>query len=136
MLFASAFFGIAIVPTAIAQTTPEATIKTFYNGYIRITGKHLEALGKRSPLRKHLTARLIAEQVDAYEASQDADYFLQSQEYNGAWENKFTIAKPVIAGTSATAIVSFPGGSPRVKVTLKKQGGVWKIDRVQNAQKR
>jgi len=117
-----------------AQTSPESVIKSFYNGYIRATAKGVEPLGKRSALRKYLTANIIRTQVDAYEASQEADYFLQSQEYEAKWENAFTISKPVISGGTATAIVDFPGGYPRVRVTLKKQGGIWKIDRVRNAQ--
>ncbi len=122
-------------PGVHAQTSPEGVIKSFYNGYIRATAKGVEPLGKRSTLRKYLTANIIKKQVDAYEASQDADYFLQSQEYEAKWENAFTISKPVVKGAVATAVVDFPGGYPRVKVTLRKAEGMWKIDRVQNAQR-
>ena len=130
-----AFFGFSAVQKASAQSSPEAVIKAFYNGYIRITGKGREALGKKSVLKKHLTARLIKEQVTAYEASQEADYFLQSLRYHSEWENNFTLSKPIVNGATATATATFPGGSPRVKVTLKKEAGAWKIDRVRNAQR-
>ncbi len=117
-----------------AQSSPEAVIKVFYNGYIRSTGKGVDPFGKRSTLKKHLTARLIKEHVTAYEASQDADYFLRSQQYFPEWENNFNISKPVVKGATATTFVTFPDGYSRVKVTLRKAAGVWKIDRVQNAQ--
>lgn len=131
------FFGLSAVPSVSAQVAPEAIIKAFYNSYIRITGKGNDPFGKKSTLKKHLTARLIKEQVAAYEASQDADYFLQSQQYSPEWENNFSVSKPLVKGTTATAIVTFPEGDPRprVKVTLKKEAGAWKIDRVQNAQR-
>jgi len=118
-----------------AQTSPESVIKKFYNGYIRGTARGVDPLGKKSTLRKYLTANIIKTQVDALEASEDADYFLQSQEYKAEWENSFTISNPAIKGATATAIVDFPGGYPRVKVTLRKVAALWKIDRVENAQR-
>lgn len=128
-------FGFPAVQNVAAQTTPEAVIKTFYNGYIRLLGKNIDPLGKRSALKKHLTARVIKE-IPVFEASHEADYFMQSQEFFAEWENKFTVSKPIIAGTGANAIVTFPEGYPRVKVTLKRAAGVWKIDRVQEARQR
>lgn len=119
--------------TFTSAQSPEAVIKAFYNGYIRSTGKGLDPFGKTSTLKKHLTARLIKKQITAHEASMDADYFLQSQEYHAEWENNFNISEPVIKGATATAFVTFPDDYPRVKVTLRKAAGVWKIDDVQNA---
>jgi len=116
-----------------AQSSPEAVIKAFYNGYIRSTGKGVDPFGKRSALKKHLTARLIKEQVTAHEASQDADYFLHSPQYFPEWENNFNISKPEVTGATATTFVTFPDGYSRVKITLRKAAGVWKIDHVQNA---
>lgn len=116
-----------------AQSSPEAVIKAFYNGYIRSTGKGVDPFGQRSTLKRHLTARLIKEHVTAHEASQDADYFLQSPEYHAEWENNFNISKPVVKSGTATMFVTFPDDYSRIKVTLRKAGGVWKIDDVQNA---
>ena len=116
-----------------AQSSPEAVIKAFYNDYISSTGKGVDPFGKSSTLKKHLTARLIKEQVTANEASQDADYFLQSQEYHAEWKDKFTVSNSVVKGAGATAIVTFPDDYSRVKVTLRKAAGAWKIDRVENA---
>ena len=125
--------GKPAVSDTSAQSSPEAVIKAFYNGYIRSTGKGVDPFGKQSTLKKHLTARLIKEQVTAYEASQDADYFLQSQEYHAEWKDKFTVSNSVVKGAGATAIVTFPDDYSRVKVTLRKAAGAWKIDRVENA---
>lgn len=124
---------ILVAVTGSAQSSPEAVIKAFYNGYIRSTGKGVNPFGKRSTLKKHLTARLIKEQVTAHEANQDADYFLQSQKYHSEWENNFNISEPVVKGATATAFVTFPDDHSQVKITLRKTVGVWKIDRVENA---
>ena len=125
--------GKLAVSDTSAQSSPEAVIKVFYNGYIRSTGKGVDPFGKRSALKKHLTARLIKEQVTAHEASQDADYFLHSPQYFPEWENNFNISKPEVTGATATTFVTFPYGYSRVKITLRKAAGVWKIDRVQDA---
>ncbi|MEO7674209.1 MAG: hypothetical protein ABIU09_09060 [Pyrinomonadaceae bacterium] len=126
----------ALTKTATVRNSgadPEAVIHTFYNGYIRSFAKGVDPFGKRSTLKKHLTARLKKEQVTTHEASQDADYFLHSPQYFAEWENNFNISKPEVTGATATAFVTFPDGYSRVKITLRKGSGVWKIDRVQNA---
>jgi hypothetical protein len=115
--------------------SPEAVIKTFYNGYVRPSGKNAEPLGKSSPLGKLLSAQLTVKKIKAFERENQADYFLQSQEWSDEWENKFTVSKALIKGATATAVVTFPQDYPRVKVTLKKEGGEWKIFQVQNAPK-
>lgn len=137
-VFAFVWSGCLIFPAPLrAQTSgsPEAVIKTFYNGYVRSTDKNAEPLGKNSPLVKHLAAQLTVKKIKAFEREMSADYFLQSQEWSDEWENKFTVSKAVIKGATASAIVTFPDGYPRVKVTLVKEKGEWKISNVQNAPK-
>ena len=122
--------------SAQAQTaSPEAVIKAFYNGYINEMNKKREPLGKSSPIKKYLSAQLTTQKIAAFENKTEADYFFQSQEFFDDWENKFTVSQPVTKGVSASAIVTFPGEYPRVKVTLLKEKGEWKISAVQNAQK-
>jgi hypothetical protein len=113
--------------------SPEAVIKTFYNGYVRPSGKNADPLGENSPLKKHLSAQLTVKKIKAFERGNQADYFVQSQEWSDEWENKFTVSKAVIKGATATAVVTFPQDYPRVKVTLKKEAEAWKIYQVQNA---
>ena len=116
------------------SATPEIVIKNFYNDYVRPVVANKEILGKNSTLRKYLSAQLTIQKIKAFERRTEADYFVQSQEWSDEWENKFTISKPVIKGVTASAIVTFPGEYPRVKVTLVKEKGEWKIAAVQNAQ--
>lgn len=119
-----------------AQTaSPEAVIKAFYNGYINEMNKKREPLDKSSPIKKYLSAQLTPTKIKSFENKTEADYFFQSQEFFDDWENKFTVSKPAVKGATASAIVTFPGEYPRVKVTLVKEKGEWKISNVQNAQK-
>jgi hypothetical protein len=94
-----------------------------------------EPLGKSSPVKKYLSSHLTAKKIAAFENETKADYFFQSQEFFEDWENKFTVSEPVIKGATASAIVTFPGEYPRVKVTLVREKGEWKISNVQNARK-
>jgi hypothetical protein len=132
LLLLFTFFGLSAAFPAAQRASPEAVAKAFYNGYIRSTAKGVDPFGKKSTLKKHLTKRLIKAEVEAYESSQEADYFLRSKEYNGDWENNFTASKASVKGQAATIIVTFPGNYPRLKVMLRQEAGAWKIDKVQN----
>lgn len=119
----------------MAQTdSPEAVVKTFYNGYTRALAKNVDPLGKNSTIKKHLSSKLTSKKIKAFGNKMEADYFFQSQEFDDGWVNNFTVSKPAVRGATATALVTFPQGYPRVKVTLAKEAGAWKIRSVQNAQ--
>lgn len=128
-----AFFGFMAEASAAAQSSsPEAVIKAFYNRHIRSVSKNIKQ--DKATMKKYLSASLI-QKIPKFESEMEADYFVQSQEWNDDWVDKFTVSKPTIKGAVATALVTFPDDYPRVKVTLKKEAGAWKIDRVQNAPK-
>ena len=136
-IFVLVFSGTLLLPVSLlAQTdSPETVIKTFYNGYVRPASKNADPLGKNSPLKNYLSAQLTVKKIKGFERQNEADYFVQSQEWSDDWENRFSVSKAVIKGATATAVVAFPQGYPRVKVTLKKEAGAWKIYQVQNAPK-
>ena len=128
------FFIGAGSATALAQAAPpEMVLINFYRGYVRAINRKTEPLGRRSPLVKYLSARLTAQKIKAFEQRTRADYFFQSQEFFAGWENDFTVSPPVVKGAGAAAIVTFPGDYPRVRVTLVKEAGAWKILAVHDA---
>jgi hypothetical protein len=45
----------------------------------------------------------------------------------------FSVSKVALKANTATAIVTFLDGYPKVKVSLTKEGGLWKIDKVKDA---
>lgn len=115
------------------QTSPEAVIKQFYGWYINAVEAGTDPFTKgRKTLQKYVTARLIS-QIERSDI--DADEFLQTQEWDAAWAITATVSNLRVKALSATAIVTFDSTSnyPRVSLTLLKEAGGWKIDRVRNA---
>ena len=115
-----------------AAQPPEVVIEGFYRWYIRSVSRSVDPFRKgRATLRKYVTLKLIRE-VEQTEL--DADYFLQTHEWDDGWAESVSVSKPEVRGPTATAIVTFNAeGYPRVRVSLKQEGGAWKIDRVREA---
>ena len=129
-----------------AVRSPEIVLKEFYKWYIHAGSHDIDPFKKdKATLRKYVTVRFIREieRNDKLPEGEgfDADYFLQTQDplpSSGAnneadWLKSISVSKIAIKGTTATAIVTFFDGYPKVKVSLILEGGVWKIDKVKDA---
>src|SRR6266571_7803356 len=129
-----------------AVRSPEVVLKEFYKWYIRAGSHDIDPFKKdKATLRKYVTLRFIREieRNDRLPEGEgfDADYFLQTQDplpssqanNEADWLKSISVSKIAIKGTTATAIVTFFDGYPKVKVSLILEGGVWKIDRVKDA---
>ena len=128
--------SIASTPTA---RSPEILLKEFYKWYIDSINHYKKATnpyeGGRARLKRYVSVRYLRAidrnekrppESDAF----DLDYFLLDQT-GGYTEKNISVSKVAIQGTAATAIVSFYRGDDRgVKVSLRQEGGVWKIDKV------
>lgn len=115
--------------------SPGAVIKNFYYWYINAVEAGTDPFKKgRATLQKYVTLRLI-KQIEKSET--DADAFLQTQEWDKAWADNANVSNVRVNGSTATAIVTFDATTnyPRVAVTLVKEAGNWKIDRVKNSPK-
>ena len=113
-----------------------AVIKNFYHWYINAVDAGTDPFKKgRATLQTYVTLRLIRQIERAESEGVDADAFLQTQEWDKSWADKATVSDVRINGATATAIVTFDATTnyPRVRVTLVKDAGTWKIDRVKNA---
>ena len=146
VMIAVVLFSLAAVSTSFANGThdfkhsakrdvksPGAVIKNFYYWYINAVEAGTDPFKKgRATLQKYVTLRLI-KQIEKSET--DADAFLQTQEWDKAWADNANVSNVRVKGATATAIVTFDAATnyPRVSVTLVKEAGVWKIDRVKNA---
>ena len=69
----------------------------------------------------------------------NADFFIDAQDSDEGWEKNISVSKARIQGMRATVIVTLKGGTMladqktfdnKLKVGLRKEGGVWKIDTV------
>ena len=151
--------GISVVAQRRTATppvarSPEIVLKEFYTWYIHADFHDIDPFkGKaRVTLKKYVTARFIREMdkneklvaesgLESGEAF-DADYFLQTQDplpdkdsdlKETDWLKSMSVSKVAVRGSTATAIVTFLGGYPKVKVSLIKEGAVWKINNVKDA---
>jgi hypothetical protein len=73
-------------------------------------------------------------------AEYGADYFIDAQDWEQSWVNGISATRPVIKGSTATLRVQFDPakgttsgfGRRILPVKLVKEGGVWKIDKINN----
>jgi hypothetical protein len=122
-----------------ATRSPEIVLKEFYKWYIHSIQHYKKATGPfeggMPTLKKYVTLRFIraTERNEKLPEGEgwDADYFLLNQDTSGFSENNISVSKVVIKGTTATANVTFDQAD-MVRVSLIKEGGVWKIDKVKN----
>ncbi|SRR6266496_4609091 len=149
------FFSSALAQQAIPlqpAKTPEAALREFYEWYIHANFHGIDPFkGKgRQALKKYVTVRFLRE-IDRNEnlppespSAFNADYFLQTQDplpdpssdyKEGQWLKSISVSQVSVKGTTATAIVIFLDGYPRVRVSLIKEAGNWKINRVVNKPK-
>src|SRR5690242_20711679 len=70
-----------------ANTTPEATIKSFYSWYVREISKNKFPLTEQpTKLKQFITARCYNENKRAYDKNEfDADYFISAQDFDKKW---------------------------------------------------
>lgn len=124
------------VAAQTGEKSPGAVIKNFYQWYIRAIDAGTDPFVKgRKTLLKYVTPRLV-KQIERAEANgEDVDVFTYTQEFDASWADKATVTNVRLKGAMATAIVTFDATTnyPRVSVTLVKESGAWKIDKVKNA---
>jgi hypothetical protein len=132
VIFALLMFLSLAGPLRVTAAAPESVIKDFYSWYINAVENGPDPFKKgKATLQKYVTLRLI-KQIERSDS--DADEFLQTQEWDAGWANSVKVSKLSVKGPTVTAVVTFGSGSyPRVQVTLVKEAGVWKIDRVKDA---
>lgn len=133
-VLSSAAFGQAV-------QTPERAAKDFYTWYLTelnaerypIQQAKRQMLGKVST---RLGRWLYSKSYEEY----GADYFLDAQDWERNWVKNISTSKAVVKGNRATVNVKFgvpkgtySGFGPRtLPVGLVKEGGTWRIDKVNN----
>jgi hypothetical protein len=124
-------------PSPVARS-PEVVLKEFYKWYIYSINHYGKAPDPykegKTTLKKYVTLRFIREiernEKLPVEDAFDGDYFLQMQDTSGITGKNISVSKVAIKGATATAIVTLDHGRGMVKVSLRQEGGVWKIDNV------
>ena len=130
----------AQTPTlAQAAATPEVTVQRFYSWYLHALNQNQDPLDKQqTELSKFITPRLLMSLRRALKRPDgiDADFFIDAQDWDEAWEKNIATSAATIQGERATVNVTLKGGealgTKRLKVGLRKEAGAWKIDSVNN----
>ena len=131
-----------------SATTPEEVARNFYEGYLHALyqSRNADPLKEHKPdVEKYVTTRLLQKLANARRggprkgADADTEYFFGTLDLSSEWEQHINVAKPTMQGATALVRLSFSGTEPEskrmeiqleLKVTLKQEGGVWKIDDV------
>lgn len=132
------FIGSIGVSVTKGQNTPEQTVKTFYEWYLReLRREGGNPIDNKQMLAKYASSRLN-KQIDRWLASEeyDADYFINSQDFDESW--RVSTTKAVIKGNTATLKVTLKSTKPKgqgfsqnLTVKLIKAKDTWKIDNVE-----
>lgn len=135
---AASIAAILFLNSAVAAQTPEARVRGFYAWYLHELNTEHNPIANSSGLRRYLTPRFAGaiERALNREDGIDADIFIDAQDFDPLWEKNMSTSKAAITGARATVTVTLKGGpgfgTKRLKVGLKKEGGVWKIDSINN----
>lgn len=135
------FIAIALAQTqvTVAQAGPEAVVQSFYAWYLHALNQNQDPLEKQqAQLSKFITQRLLKSLNRALKRPDgiDADFFIDAQDWDQAWEKNISTSKAIIQGSLATVTVTLKGGAgfgiKKLKVGLRKEYGAWKIDKINN----
>jgi Protein of unknown function (DUF3828) len=120
---------------AVGQTikTPEERVEGFYRWYLTsiITGPDTD----KAVMISHLSKRFGRWLYSKAGESRDYDPFTNGQDFNNAWADNIRIGKLTTKGATATLNIILAGAPDDnwdmpLTVSLVKEGGAWKIDRV------
>jgi hypothetical protein len=129
---------ITLNPARAAEpaATPEDCIRNFYRWYVTNLVANRDPMKQRGELKRYATERLLKE-IDKMEKSPDGldgDYFVDAQDFDPLWAKRISISDVQTRGDKSKARVLLDGSKGMQKkllVHLVKDGGTWKVDKVQ-----
>ena len=112
--------------------TPEDVTKQFYTWYFGAkfpTPKRSNMATFRKYITQSFLKRATARDVESV-------LFIDAQDNDETWANNFTVSPATINGQKATVQVALNGKEMKynLHVTLRQEGGVWKIDNVKGSE--
>ena len=141
-IFSTILFVVVLNISAGAQVkTPDAVAKDFYKWYLtELNAEHEPILQNKKRMAAFISARLNRWVYSPAYEEYGADYFIDAQDWEHSWVNGISATRPVIKGPTATLRVNFEPakgvysgfGRRSLPIKLVKEGGVWKIDMINN----
>lgn len=141
LLPASLLFFALHISAAAQVKSPDAVAKDFYKWYLTELNAERDPISQhKARMRSFISARLSRWVYSPAYSEYGADYFIDAQDWEQSWVNGISTTRPVIKGAIATVRVQFDPakgatsgfGRRILPVKLVKEGGVWKIDRINN----
>jgi hypothetical protein len=123
---------------------PEEAARGFYRWYLHALYRSPTAdpfKEQRTEFEKYITARLLQELMTARRTDRvykggdvDTEYFFKTLDLDSDWEKNIVTLMPTMKASTAEVLLQLighdAGSEQELKVAMKKEGGLWKIDRV------
>jgi hypothetical protein len=110
------------------SSAPDEVARQFYDWYLH--ARFPDPRKENAPqFRKSVTQKFLKEAMDP---DVDAVLFIDAQDADPTWANDFSVAKATITDDQARTQVALKGKKVHatLRVFLKRENGVWKIDNV------
>jgi hypothetical protein len=121
-----------------AQTgnTPESQTKDFYSWYLKAMVRGKDPTKDKKVTSSYLSVRFSRWYYSKAGQNSEADVFINSQEWSDAWADNIEVGTASITGNKAALQVRLTSPPEefvmKLQVSLTKEGGKWKIDRVRS----
>jgi len=136
LTIAAALFAAGQLRAAETAATPEDCIRNFYHWYVTNLVANRDPMRQRKEIRQYATERLLREigKMAKGPDGLDGDYFVDAQDFDPLWAKNISISEVKTLGDKSSAQVLLNGSKGMQKkllVHLVKEGGTWKVDKVQ-----
>jgi len=133
---AAALFAAGQLRAAETAATPEDCVRNFYHWYVTNLVANRDPMRQRKEIRQYATERLLREigKMAKGPDGLDGDYFVDAQDFDPLWAKNISISEVKTLGDKSSAQVLLNGSKGMQKkllVHLVKEGGIWKVDKVQ-----
>jgi hypothetical protein len=133
LLLLVVLIGFSVVRAQILG--PDAAARDFYRWYIReLNADRFPIRQNRPEIRKRVSARLARWLFSPAYSEYGADYFLDLQDWDHGWAKTVAVSGGTVKGNAVNVIVTLPKTQvferKVMTVSLVRQAGSWKIDRV------
>ena len=128
-------FSSAAQAAEPSAENPSDSIRNFYRWYVTELIANRNPMENGKELKRFATERLLKE-IDRMKKGPDGldgDYFVDAQDFDELWAKNITVSDVKVRGTKASAEVLLAGKGDmrrRLQVSLVKDGGIWKVDKV------